>query len=466
VSLSRLWTAIAILLPALVSLLVALPAVDLAYQVRTGEIILATGAIPRTDAFTFTVYGQPWTDQQWLAQVLLALGYRLGGWEALTVLRALLAVVMAVALLATARLRGCTPRTASIVALIAFLVTAPALALRPQMFAIALFTALIALVASRERHPRAYLVAPVLVVVWANLHGSFVLAPLLFGYAWLEDVAMRRPWRRSAAVLVAGSLATLVNPFGPAVWAYAAGIGSSPVIAGRVTEWQHTSPLSGEGALFYLSLLAVIALAWKRRSLLAWPDAPWLAGLALLGAWAVRGDAWWPAGALLVAAKAVASTGPVKARPPVPRLAARLNVAVAAILALAIVAALPWWRPSDPLTGRVGLITYAPTAITQALLARVKPGDRVVVPQPWASWFEWAAPEQAYFVDSRFELFPVQVWEDDDRVQWGGAGAAEVLDRWRVDAMIIAPDWAMPDGPWTVAYSSDEGKILLRAPLR
>ncbi|MFN8629663.1 MAG: hypothetical protein U0838_04875 [Chloroflexota bacterium] len=465
-SLQRLWMAIAILLPPLVSLLVALPAVDLAYQVRTGEMILATGAIPRTDSFTFTVYGQPWLDQQWLSQVLLALGFRLGGWELLMVLRAALAVVMGVMLLLAARLRGCSPRTAAIVALIAFLVTAPALALRPQMFAIALFTVMVALVAGRERHPRAYLLAPVLVIVWANLHGSFVLAPLLLGYAWLEDVARRRPARRAFAVLAASTLATLVNPFGLAVWTYAAGIGASPTIAARVSEWQHTSPLSSEGALFYPSVIAVGILAWRRRSRLVWPDPLWLAGLAFLGAWAVRGDAWWPAGALLVAAKALASTGEATAPRPVPETAARLNALVVGILGLAIVAALPWWRPADSLTGRVGLITYAPTGLTRALLEHAKPGDRVVVPQPWGSWFEWAAPEQFYFVDSRFELFPASIWDDSDRIAWGGDGARDVLDHWQVDAVVLAPDWPMPSGPWTVVYKDAEGQLIIPAPVR
>ena len=88
--LDRVWLILALALPALAALIAPLPAVDLAYQVRAGDLILATGQIPATDTFTFTVAGSPWLDQQWLAQVLLAAGYRLGGWEALAVLRALL----------------------------------------------------------------------------------------------------------------------------------------------------------------------------------------------------------------------------------------------------------------------------------------------------------------------------------------------------------------------------------------
>ena len=45
-SFDRLWIWIAIALPALVALLVPLPAVDLAYQVRAGDEILAARALP------------------------------------------------------------------------------------------------------------------------------------------------------------------------------------------------------------------------------------------------------------------------------------------------------------------------------------------------------------------------------------------------------------------------------------
>jgi len=75
---SQLWIVVAVALPAIVALLVPLPAVDLAYQVRAGNQILATGAIPAVDTWTFTVAGTPWVDQQWLSQVLLALGYNAG----------------------------------------------------------------------------------------------------------------------------------------------------------------------------------------------------------------------------------------------------------------------------------------------------------------------------------------------------------------------------------------------------
>ena len=100
--------------------------------------------------------------------------------------------------------------------------------------------------------------------LWANMHGSFVLAPAILGYAWLDDVLRGRPARTSFAVLVLGVLATFVTPFGPGVWAYAAGIGANPVIAGQVSEWQRTTPFTVTGLLFYASVAAVaVAMALR-----------------------------------------------------------------------------------------------------------------------------------------------------------------------------------------------------------
>ena len=134
-SFARLWLILAVALPVLVALLVPLPAVDLAYQVRAGDLILATGQVPITDTFTFTVAGEPWADQQWLAQVALALGHGLGGWELLATLRAVdRGGQLSRCLIGIALARGVGPRSAAALSLAGFVVMAPALALRPQLF--------------------------------------------------------------------------------------------------------------------------------------------------------------------------------------------------------------------------------------------------------------------------------------------------------------------------------------------
>ena len=334
-SFDRLWVVIALALPALLSLLVPLPAVDLAYQVRAGDEILASGALPAVDTWTYTIAGTQWVDHQWLAQVLLALGYGIGGWELLAVARAALVVLALGLLLAALVERGTPARTAAILTLVAFLLAAPALALRPQLFAITIFAGLLWLISVRWWRPWAYLLMPILVVVWANVHGSFVLAPLILGYAFLEDVVAGREWGRSLLVLLLGTVATVVNPFGVDVWTYAANIGTDPVISRAVSEWQRTSPLTIPGALFYASLIGaavflVTQARTKGRVLLS--DWVWLAGWGLIGAWAERGLAWWPFAAAFVVATVIGRATGYTGEPTSGQRANRPNAVVALAL--------------------------------------------------------------------------------------------------------------------------------------
>ena len=56
------------------------------------------------------------------------------------------------------------------------------------------------------------------------------------------------------------------------------------------------------------------------------------------------------------------------------------------------------------------------------------PGERLLVPQPWASWFEFATPDLPVAVDSRIELFPNDVWAGYLDGTQGGDGWEEVLE--------------------------------------
>jgi hypothetical protein len=82
-TLPELWAFLAIALPTVAALIAPLSTVDLAYNIRAGQLMLEQGTIMRTDPFTFTVGGQPWLDQQWAAQVVLGVLHDVGGWALL-----------------------------------------------------------------------------------------------------------------------------------------------------------------------------------------------------------------------------------------------------------------------------------------------------------------------------------------------------------------------------------------------
>ena len=212
-------------------------------------------------------------------------------------LRAALTAVIVGATIAIARRRGLDERTAAVLTLIAFVVAAPAMALRPQLFGMACFAIVLLLVVVRRERPTALWLVPVVVAVWANLHGSFVLAPVILGLAFLEDLHDRdAAGRRTLLVGVVSMVAACLTPFGLGVWTYAIGLTSNSGVTARTSEWQPTSLRDPSGLLFFASVGAVVVLIARAGRRVPWPTLLWLGVFAAIGTIAQRGVAWWPLG--------------------------------------------------------------------------------------------------------------------------------------------------------------------------
>jgi len=94
IRLSHVWAVSGVVIPVIVIAGTPLVMIDLAYHLRAGDIMFDTHAILRTDVFSAVAYGKPWLNQQWLAQLVLATAFRLGGWFGLVALRALLGALV------------------------------------------------------------------------------------------------------------------------------------------------------------------------------------------------------------------------------------------------------------------------------------------------------------------------------------------------------------------------------------
>jgi hypothetical protein len=518
----ELWTFIAVALPALAALLVPMPAVDLAYQLRAGADILAGNGIPTQDTWTFTVAGTPWLDQQWGAQVVLAAVYQVGSWTGLALLRAaLVALVFGLVLLtvrstwsiASLRAGGSaiasSSRTATLVVLGAFAVAAPALALRPQLFALVLFAATLLILAERTAHPRRLWLIPLIAIAWANLHGSFPLVVVLVGLAWLDEVALLREpaaagqaQRRLPARLLGSTglaliaamsaLATLITPFGIDGWRYVQNLARNPTITSQISEWRPPSPFDAAGAVFYLSLVVVLGvLAYRLRQDGRRPPARFVAPIAtvlvfgVLGVITGRGLAWWALTApiAMVALQPGLKLADVKV-PGLPTPKARtareasaseerrspMNAVLMAVLILAGVALLPLWRPLSTNGIPAATLSHAPQYLG-AYLRTLTLGQcpmHVWAPQAWGSWIEFIAPHWKVAVDSRIELFPPSVWTDHGLVAQLQGDWRQVVGLNEVKVIVLEAGDAVArsrieaDPGWALVHSDEDASIWRR----
>jgi len=93
------------------------------------------------------------------------------------------------------------------------------------------------------------------------------------------------------------------------------------------------------------------------------------------------------------------------------------------------------------------------------------------VPQPWASWLEWAAPGVPVMVDSRVEVVPASAWVDYTAIVAGGPAALATLDRIAATVVVMDPvtqsalDIALRTlgSTWRLAYDDADGAIFTRS---
>ena len=110
---------------------------DIGWHIRTGEQILATHTLPRTDPFSSTMQGQPWFAWEWLYDLLLGILHRACGLNGVVWLCALLISATFVLLLSQLLQRGTGLLLAIVLMLLAEAVSAIHLYARPHIVELA-----------------------------------------------------------------------------------------------------------------------------------------------------------------------------------------------------------------------------------------------------------------------------------------------------------------------------------------
>jgi hypothetical protein len=454
------WALVALLLPAIAILFSRMQVGDLAYLIRTGDLQWASGEILRTDPFTFTVFGSDWMNQQWGAALVFSAIHRGFGLRGLLLGQTLIVGAVYAATFRRARNAGASSLVGAALTLGGFLAAAVlpgALALRPQLLALPLFVVAAWLIDGRDERPRRLLWLVPLSVVWANVHGSFVLLTLLLGIAFVGDLVTRSRSRVLTGALTAASLVIpLANPWGVGIYRYIAELSTTPVIRDVIDEWQ---PLYRRmpGGLVFLALAAAAAVVVRRHG--ARPDLERTLGLVAftaLAIWSSRNVLWWSVYVPPVLGGLLAGWAPGTA------WSRRATTALGGLLAFLLVVGVVRVAVSST----THLLSDAPPGITETLTGL--PPDARVFATRWGSWFEYAVPALPAFVDARAELFPDDVWDDYFRVVSVSGDWEEPLDRWNIDHVVadrrdsLDLATALHERGWTVVFEDADGIVLSR----
>lgn len=230
---------------------------DLGRHLTIGEYILDTGRVPTADLFSHTMTGQPVTPHEWLSQALFALVHRWLGLNGVVLLSGLVIATSFWLVYRRARVTGGQVFPAIVFTLLAIAASSLHWLTRPHIFTF-LFLALWWNVLEDMRGGRLkrWALLPVLMLLWANLHGAFIAGFatwVLYGAGLAWDAFWRRfstgdavqtgeelPdrfWRFYFLGGLAAALVTLANPSGLGLWATSLGYVGNSYLVGHTAEY-------------------------------------------------------------------------------------------------------------------------------------------------------------------------------------------------------------------------------------
>ncbi len=238
------------------------------WHLRLGRDILRTGTVPRLDILTFTRDHQPWVDQSWLFDVGLATLVNRFGWSAALGVTALILAGLFAALTRSLLKDGASAAIAVAVTVLAGGISAHHFLLRPHLFTfVFVFWFLQTCRAQHEKGGWHVAVLPLLMILWANLHGGFLAGPIIVMTALLGHT-VTGPWdkERQKNVLRFGGafvlcvLAPLINPYGAGLYGHVGNLLVSSGVTQLIDEYQVMPFGQPRAKIFEWALLGLIAL--------------------------------------------------------------------------------------------------------------------------------------------------------------------------------------------------------------
>jgi len=242
---------------------------DVSWHVANGQWILAHGQVPRTDHFSFTLPGQRWVSFEWLSDVLYGAAYNVSNYAGLAALvSAALAAFYLTILLHLRRFVG--NRALLATAILLSFVLIPFLSARPHLLVwpiLALWTVIMMRASDERRAPA--LGWSALILLWANLHGSWALG-LAIAALFALDTVIAVKWERRALLgwLVFGLVSTALALLTPNLldgFLHPLHVSQMATLQ-LVQEWR-PSDLKTTPWFFAVLGVVVVALIWRRPKL-------------------------------------------------------------------------------------------------------------------------------------------------------------------------------------------------------
>lgn len=410
------------------------------WHIRAGDLQLTSGVVLTADPFSFTVSGEPWRTQSWLADLLYGWLERVTGglgWVPWLLIVCGGLVLALVGYVAFRRVANPLPVALALVALM--WLGLPNLVPRPVLFSFVLLALLMVVLEIRADWP-----VPLVLWVWAGVHGSFILG---LGLLVLDALRRRMVWRKAAVRVSLGVIAVSLTAHGLGVWAMLASFLKNRAALDFISEWTAPDLLSVPVAPYVLIVVGVLVAATLGRIEVRdlWVVAPFLV-FGLTSARAIM-----PAAIVLVPFAASvwrpATEVDVVARGP-----ARVNLVIA--LALIVL-------PLIAVAGFTGLDTQRFPVEAAAYLD----ADSVWHDDATGGYLIYAG-RLPVFIDDRAELYGAEFFQEFVDTRRGTPAWQAAFERYGIEQALVANDaglaGVLAGEGWRVDFSDDRWTVFSR----
>jgi len=437
---------------------------DLWWHLATGRWIVEHGTVPTQDPFSYTAAGHPWIAYSWLPELLFHYLTTRFGFAALRWMGALVLVAMVGATYRACRSAGARPIVAVVGAALGALAGSGGWAVRPQTFAF-LFLALTSW--ALHAPPGSYLrrSIPLIVIVWANTHISFVFGPALVAWAAsVNGLRGNRDFELEWLTLLSAA-ATLANPYGWSLLAHVPTIAAQPAVVAAVTEFHSPDLGSLPGMFFAMMVLAVVVLlgaAPRRPSAF---ELGTLVGSLALALWMQRNMAIFGILCAPTLARALESVWPASSE--MPRIPSPFVLAVHWAMVLAGAAALLATAPRDP-DWRRNIEPGAFPVAAADVIAKLHSKQRLFNDFDWGGFLIFRLYDRTLVsIDGRTAAYEPEQLEQYSRTHFGVVGWQRFFDDCRPEIVLWPRDGTLAsllrERPgWQVAYEDGVAVIFER----
>jgi hypothetical protein len=486
-----LWVVTVIAGCVILTSLVPLPPNDFWWHLNIGEIIWETGTIPQTNMFGWTIPAdEPFFYAAWLSELGFYTLYWLGGLELVTFARNLLLAGTLFVVAYEAHRRSGSWKVTALVLGVGFVSMMSNLIIRPQIGSWVPFVAFLTLLArysDGELDRKLLLLCPLMMALWVNLHGAFVLGIALLGI-FGASMSLRclfpkleRPCSWSRLVWLAGIagltvLATLINPRGVQIFDYVLNLMTDQPSQRLIIEWQSPTPEGVANTVFFVIILLFLVLAWLNRKSPKVADVLLIASFLWLAWQGVRYVMWFSLIVVPIFSQLIAdlftNTGWLVAP-----YRNWLNNLIVLLLIVPVILVQPWFV--DTLQGvlpdkywemvitdgSAGPLVGIENPVEVVAYLAEHPSSHMFNEMGYGSYFIWALPDQPVFADPRVELYPYELWQDYRRIS-NGVRAASLLEAYEVERVVldtgIQPELSLTlkeTAYWKLVYVDDRTEV-------